>query len=249
MAVDAGLEAIAITDHDATAGIGPARDAAPPGLDVLTGSELTCYVGSREAHILAYGFDPSDQRFAAALEACAAGREERAAKMADKLRGLGVDVSLDDIRRAAGEGTIARPHVAMAIVARGHAQDIDDAFRRFIGRGGAAFVEKPRMEPVELFDTVRSAGGVSVLAHPGTFRRDDLIPVLVDAGLDGIEVRHTDHPAAVMRHYERMAESMGLLMTGGSDFHGLPGHRGQLGSPEVPTEWFDLLVARVRGRG
>ncbi len=248
MAVDRGLSALAITDHDAVGAIAPARAAAPPGLEVIAGTELSCSVDGREAHILAYGFDPEDAAFRAALETFGQQREARAREMVERLRATGIEIEFEDVQRASGHGTIARPHVARALLARGVVQSIDEAFGRFLGRDRPAYVEKPRLDPRDACELVKRAGGVPGLAHPGTFRRDDLIPVLVEAGLEALEVRHTEHSAAGSRHYEAMARTLGLLPTGGSDFHGTPGHRSRLGTPEIPDEWAAALVARTRTR-
>ena len=240
-----GLSALAITDHDDTAAIEAARRAAPPGLEILAGVELTVHVADREAHILAYGIDPRDAELRAALEDLARLRVERAREIVRLLVELGIEIEFEDVLAASGEGTIARPHVARALVDRGHASTLDEAFRRWLGRHAPAFVPKQALTPREAFDLVRAAGGVSSLAHPGTFRRDDLIPVLVASGLEGLEVRHTEHSAARARHYESLARDLDLLPTGGSDFHGTPGHRSRLGTPVVPDAWARSLVARI----
>lgn len=243
-AAAAGLHVLAITDHDAMGAIAEARAAAPPGLTIVPGAELTCHVADREAHILAYGIEPGDAVFAEALAGFAEQRRVRARTIVERLNRLGIDLTFAAVEAASGEGTIARPHVAQALVAHGHVGSVDEAFARYLGRGAPAFVRKPTLEPEDAFRMVAAAGGVSVLAHPGTFRHDELIPVLVEAGLQGIEARHTEHSAAHCRHYEAMAAHFGLLPTGGSDFHGTPGHRSRLGRPSVPREWADALVAR-----
>lgn len=248
MAARRGLSALAITDHDAIDAVAPARAAAPPGLEVIAGVELSCRVDGREAHILAYGIDLEDATFRAALEAFAEQREARAREIVERLQAMGVPIEFADVQEASGHGTIARPHVARALVRRGVVESMDEAFGRFLGRGRPACVEKPRLEPEEACALVRDAGGVPGLAHPGTFGRDDLIPVLVEAGLEALEVRHTEHSRAATRHYEAMARGLGLLPTGGSDFHGTPGHRSRLGTPDVPDEWATALVARTGAR-
>jgi predicted metal-dependent phosphoesterase TrpH len=245
LAARRGLSMLAITDHDAVGGVRAARAAAPSGLEILAGAELTVHVGGREAHVLAYGVDPADVAFEAALADLALRREERAREIVERLVALGIEIEFEDVLRVSGEGTIARPHVARALVDRGHAATLDEAFRRWLGRHGPAFVRKEVLAPRAAFDLVKRAGGVPVLAHPGTFRRDDLIPVLVEAGLEGLEVRHTEHSAARTRHYEALARDLDLLPTGGSDFHGTPGHRSRLGRPPVPDAWGEALVARI----
>jgi 3',5'-nucleoside bisphosphate phosphatase len=244
-----GVQFLSVTDHDSVNGLADALAAAPPEMTVIPGVELTCHAGGREAHVLAYGVGIDDPPFRALLGELAGQREERARRMVDRLLGLGVEVEYADVERIAAGATVTRPHVARALVERGHVGSLDEAFARFIGRSGPAHVPKPHREPRGTFEAVRRAGGVPVLAHPGTFRRDDLIPGLVEDGLEGLEVRHTEHSAAATRHYEALARDLGLLPTGGSDFHGTPGHRSRIGRPRVPAEWALNLVDRIQGRG
>jgi predicted metal-dependent phosphoesterase TrpH len=248
-AVEAGLEVLAITDHDTTLGLEAARRAAPPGLVVLTGAELTCSIDGREAHILAYGVDADDAAFALALERFRRQREERARAIVERLNALGVEMEYAEVAEISGHGTVGRPHLAQALLARGVVGTLQEAFARFLGRHAPAFVPKPALDPRTAFDLVREAGGVPSLAHPGTFQRDDLIPLLARAGLAALEVRHTEHGAAQTEHYQRMARQLDLLPTGGSDFHGMPGHRSRLGSPAVPRSWADALIARSGSGG
>lgn len=244
-----GLEVVAITDHDAVDGVRAARRVAPPDLGVLSGAELTCEIDGREAHVLAYGIHVDDPALTAALEHFRDQREERARAMVERLNALGVEIDFAEVASISGPGTIARPHVAQALMARGVVGSLQEAFHRFLGRHAPAFVPKPALDPRKAFSLVLEAGGVPSLAHPGTFQRDDLIPRLVDAGLGALEVRHTEHTAAQSAHYERMARQLGLLPTGGSDFHGTPGHRSRLGSPNVPRSWAEALIARAGGVG
>jgi predicted metal-dependent phosphoesterase TrpH len=243
-----GIRFLAVTDHDSVSGVPEALATAPPGMTVIPGAELTCHVAGREAHVLAYGIDVDDSEFGALLGDLAFQREVRARRMVERLMALGVEVEYEDVERIAGGATLTRPHVARALVERGHVRSLDEAFARYIGRSGPAHVAKPHREPRPTFEAVRRAGGVPVLAHPGTFRRDDLIPALVEDGLEGLEVRHTEHSAAATRHYETLARDLGLLPTGGSDFHGSPGHRSRIGRPRVPQEWALNLVDRIGGR-
>lgn len=244
-----GIGVLAITDHDAIDGVARARAAAPAGLEVLSGAELTCHLDDREAHVLAYGVDVEDAGFRDAMAGFGRARAERARRIVERLNAHGIELDFAEVEAVSGTGTIARPHVGLALVRRGHVDDLDEAFRRWLGHGAPAFVPKPTVAPADAFALVREAGGVPSLAHPGTFRRDELIPALVEAGLEALEVRHTEHGPARTRHYARMADELGLLPTGGSDFHGTPGHRSRLGHPEVPTEWASRLVDRIQARG
>ena len=184
LAAARGLSMLAITDHDAIDGLDEARRMAPSGLEILSGAELTVHVADREAHILAYGIDVTHPGLHAALGDLARKREARAREIVARLVELGVEIEFGDVQAASGAGTIARPHVARALVERGHARSLDDAFRRWLGRHAPAFVPKEALTPREAFDMIKEAGGVGSLAHPGTFRRDDLIPVLVESGLE-----------------------------------------------------------------
>ncbi len=246
-AAAAGVEVLAITDHDAVEGVAEARREAPSEMVVLTGAELTCSIEGREAHVLAYGMDPEDAVFQRALERFRLQREERARVIVERLRDIGVEIDYAEVAAISGRGTVARPHVAQALLARGVVGTLQEAFTRFLGRRAPAFVPKPALDPREAFDLVREAGGLPGLAHPGTFQRDDLVPRLAVAGLGALEVRHTEHGAAQSAHYEKMARQLNLLPTGGSDFHGTPGHRSRLGAPDVPRAWADALIARVGG--
>lgn len=245
LATSRGLSMLAITDHDAIDALDEARRSAPPDLEILSGAELTVHVADREAHVLAYGIDAKHPTLQAALRDLASKREARAREIVARLVALGIEIEFGDVQVASGAGTIARPHVARALVERGHAGSVDEAFRRWLGRHAPAFVPKDALSPRAAFDLIKEVGGIGSLAHPGTFRRDDLIPVLVEAGMEALEVRHTEHSAARSRHYESMARDLDLLPTGGSDFHGTPGHRSRLGRPVVPDEWGAALVARI----
>ncbi len=248
LAFGRGIRFLAVTDHDTVAGVEKAMAMTPDEMTIIPGVELSCHTGNREAHILAYGVDLKDPVFRSELEVLAEMRHDRAREMVARLNRLGIDVELADVERIAGGATITRPHVALALIGRGHVSTLDEAFSRFIGSSRPAFVAKPVRDPGQTFRAVRRAGGVPVLAHPGTFRRDDLIPGLVEEGLLGLEVRHTEHSAAETRHYEALAGDLGLLRTGGSDFHGTPGHRSRIGIPRVPSEWAEKLVDRLEER-
>jgi predicted metal-dependent phosphoesterase TrpH len=240
-----GISMLSITDHDSIDALEEARRAAPPGLEILPGAELTVHIADREAHILAYGIDIHSTALRVALDELAARRVERAREIVRRLVEIGLEIEFADVQAASGAGTIARPHIARALVDRGHANSLDEAFRRWLGRHGPAFVPKEALAPRDAFDLIKDAGGVASLAHPGTFRRDDLIPLLVEAGLEALEVRHTEHSAARARHYQALARDLDLLPTGGSDFHGTLGHRSRLGIPAVPDAWAEALVARI----
>lgn len=228
-----GFELIAVTDHDSTAGVAQARKAAKElGLTVLTGVELSCGA-QKEIHILGYGFDPEN----AALEQfCAQRRAQRIARteeMVRRLCALGKPVSLDRVRELA-RGVMGRPHVARALAEAGHVASVSEAFERYLKPGKPGYVPKEDVRVSEAVRLVREAGGVAVLAHPmelkmGETALESLIHEWKTQGLSGVEVYH---PSAQNNHVHalyQMARREGMLVTGGSDFHGETAHRSSIG--------------------
>jgi hypothetical protein len=217
---EAGVRVMAVTDHDTVRGLDAARaEAKRRRLTFVAGVELSVTVDATEVHMLAYGFDPAHDGLRRHLDAFRTARAERAAAMTRALTRLGAPVSMADVEAAADGAIIGRPHVADAIVARGHAATMQEAFDRYIARGQPAYVAKPRVPARDALDLVHDAGGVGVLAHPGHATGGWLLQTLVNAGLDGLEVYHPSHDALLVDYYRRMAEAFGLVMTGGSDYH------------------------------
>lgn len=216
-----GVGLLAVCDHDTTAGLDEAIAAGPTsGVEVWPGVELSCDVEAGEVHILGYFIDRQLPWFQALLERLREGRARRAERMVERLAALGVPVALGRVRAFAGDGAIGRPHVARALVEAGHVQTIGEAFDRFIGRTGPAYVERVKVTPAQAVQIIRAAGGLAVLAHPGWGAQEGLVPELVAAGLDGIEVYYPDHTPDQVAHYAALARAYGLLVTGGTDFHG-----------------------------
>ncbi len=239
-ALEGGVEVIAVTDHDTVDGIAPAREAAAgTGLRVLAGVELSSTHEWRGLHLLAYGVDPAGATFTARLRELAALREERVRAMLGRLRRLGIDLSWERVA-ALARGTVGRPHVARALVEAGHARDSGDAFARYIGSGGPAYLPSARLTVAEAVAIARDAGGAVALAHPllSLSRRElvALLPALRAAGLDGLEVYHSEHDAADSRYLRALAAERGLWWTGGSDFHGEAKPRVRLGGVAVPPD-------------
>jgi predicted metal-dependent phosphoesterase TrpH len=166
--------------------------------------------------------------------------------MVEKLKGMGVSLKIDEIKARAGSGSVGRPHIAEVLVENGYVRDSGEAFVRFIGYHSPAYVPKMEMSPREAFDLVKSVGGISVLAHPGTFGRDDLIPEFAEQGLEGVEVWHSKHDTATSKRLVRIAQRYGLLMTGGSDCHGDRQNGPLLGTVRVP---YKVLEALKSARG
>jgi len=238
MAGLAGLRAVAVTDHDTMEGVSAAQDtAASAGIDVLGGVELSTDYDGLEVHVLGYCVDPAEPVFQGYLSAFRNARFTRAENMVNKLRALGVNISLDNVLAQAGAGSVGRPHIARALMAAGQINSMAEAFDRYIGFGKAAYVPRLKYRPEEMIKAVIEAGGVPVLAHPGITCKDDLLLALIEAGLQGLEVAHPQHTREMERHYRELCRSHGLIATGGSDFHGtgVAGH-GFLGEAVTPYE-------------
>lgn len=238
-----GVEVIAVTDHDTVAGLAPALEAATgTGLRVLAGVELSATHQWHGLHLLAYGVDPTDAAFIGRLQELAAMREERGHAMLERLGRIGIDLSWERVA-ALARGTVGRPHIARALVEAGYARDMGDAFARYIGAGGPAYVPSARLSVAETVAMARDAGGAVALAHPllSLSRRElaALLPALRAAGLDGLEVYHSEHDVAASRYLRALAAEQGLWWTGGSDFHGGAKPQAPLGGVSVPPEVLD----------
>jgi 3',5'-nucleoside bisphosphate phosphatase len=220
-AVQAGLAAIGIADHDAVEGISPALAAGrAAGLVVVPAIEVNTDYGEDELHILGYYIDHQSDMLATHLERLRSERRERVKRMVERLNEVGAKLDLERVYEIAGSGSVGRPHVARALVEAGHVSSMNSAFGKYLVRGAPGYVPRYKLTPSEAIQIIRQAGGVAVLAHPGNSRHDEVIPQLIDAGLEGIEVYHSDHSALQRRHYARIAKNRGLVATGGSDFHG-----------------------------
>ncbi|MFJ8657694.1 PHP domain-containing protein [Streptomyces sp. NPDC093795] len=225
-AAAAGLDVVALTDHDTTRGHAEAIAALPEGLTLVTGAELSCRVDGIGLHMLAYLFDPLEPALLAERELVRDDRVPRARAMVGKLQELGVPVTWEQVARIAGDGSVGRPHVAEALVALGVVPDVSGAFTpEWLADGGRAHVGKHELDPVEAIRLVKAAGGVTVFAHPLAVKRGQVLPEasiarLAEAGLDGIEVDHMDHDEATRARLRGLAKELGLLATGSSDYHG-----------------------------
>ncbi|HET7619435.1 MAG TPA: PHP domain-containing protein [Vicinamibacterales bacterium] len=244
----AGLRTIAITDHDTTAGIAEAvRAAEACGLDCVRGIEITAIDDERDIHVLGYFIDPEVDAIVDLLTRQQRDRLRRLRGMADRLAALGMPIDMSSILEDAARGrTIGRPHLADALIRAGHVRSRHDAFEQWLARGRPAFLSRAGAAPAEVIDIIHAAGGVASLAHPGLNERDDLIPALARAGLDALEARHSQHDENTERHYRRLAADHGLLVSGGSDFHGDPGDtEAALGVVTLPAADFEALRQRA----
>ncbi|MFE4699497.1 PHP domain-containing protein [Streptomyces sp. NPDC056738] len=225
-AAAAGLDVVALTDHDTTRGHAEAIAALPEGLTLVTGAELSCRIDGISMHMLAYLFDPEDAALLAERELIRDDRVPRAQGMIARLRELGVPITWEQVARIAGDGSVGRPHVASALVELGVVDSVSDAFtEQWLADGGRAYVPKHETDPFEAIRLVKGAGGVTVFAHPAAAKRGRTVPEsviaeLAGAGLDGIEVDHMDHEPATRARLRGLASELGLLTTGSSDYHG-----------------------------
>lgn len=251
LAGQAGLDILALTDHDTLAGQVSARRALPPGLTLVTGLELSCRLDGRSVHMLGYGLDRmAGSELAAECETIVTARRDRGRRMVDLLRGLGVGITWPQVEALATGGVVGRPHVARAMVAAGAIERPEQAFTpEWIGAGGRAYVSRYALDPVRAIRLIAEAGGAAVVAHPGALSRGWKIPEqaiarLARAGLAGLEVWHPDHDEAERARLGTLAASLNLVPTGGSDDHGsLTGHR--LGQETCPEESYERLMARL----
>ncbi|WP_053755629.1 PHP domain-containing protein [Streptomyces sp. MMG1533] len=225
-AAAAGLDVVALTDHDTTRGYAEAIAALPEGLTLVTGAELSCRIDGVSMHMLAYLFDPEEPALLAERELVRDDRVPRARAMVARLQEQGVPVTWEQVARIAGDGSVGRPHVATALVELGVVPTVNDAFTPdWLADGGRAFVEKHETDPFEALRLIKGAGGVAVFAHPGASKRGRTVPEsaiaeMAAAGLDGIEVDHMDHDPDTRARLRGLAKELGLLTTGSSDYHG-----------------------------
>lgn len=245
----AGLTTIAVTDHDTTAAIDEVARHAGGGVRVVPGIEITAVESGRDVHVLGYFVEAGNPELQAFLVRQRDDRRRRVTQMVERLRALGVSIDEAAVLAAAdaaGAHAVGRPFLARAVVEAGHASDIADAFERYLGAGRPAFVERTGLAAAEVVALIVRAGGLPSLAHPGTTRRDDLIPALQRAGLAAIEVFHSDHDAATTEKYRLMAGDLRLAMTGGSDYHGPGSSRARFfGRIAVPPGEFAQFVDRL----
>lgn len=254
--MEAGVSAAALTDHDTMDGVPEFMAAASGRIRAIPGVELSTEDAGGSIHILAFFSNP-ETSFKHVLDLLQADRETRNAEMLLRLDALGVPVTHDEVKAMAGSGVVARPHIAEALVRRGHAPDHSTAFNRWIGNGKPAYVARRALTPEACIQAVREAGGISVLAHPSLLSgspaiQRERIEALKRAGLDGIEVFYPTHSPAQIRRYRKWARELDLAPSGGSDFHGdiRPGIRVGRGGGgfKVPAACLEELDRRLRAR-
>jgi predicted metal-dependent phosphoesterase TrpH len=242
---------MSVTDHDTTAGWAEAAEAASrAGIDFIAGIEITAVLDGADVHVLGYFPSRSVPLLEHFLGEQRADRFRRVREMAARLAALGMPLDLDETLRAIARTpgrTPGRPILADAMVAAGHVSTRDEAFARFLGRGRPAFVPRTGAAPQEVVESIVAAGGLPSLAHPGLLQRDEVILPLILAGLPAIEAYHPEHDAETTGRYRRLASASRLLVTGGSDFHGVEAghHENSLGRVGLPPEDYDTFRARL----
>ncbi|MED4785255.1 PHP domain-containing protein [Brevibacillus choshinensis] len=258
LAKEAGLTAVAITDHDTVAGVPAALEAgAELGLEVIPGVEVSSVGRGQDIHVLGYFVPYEDAAFQERLVGLRETRHERNQLLIARLQELGIPITLENVyRRKQGttDKNIGRPHIAEELMELGVVASINEAFEKYLGKEGAAYVNPPRISPQEAITLIKEAGGAAVLAHPGLYDADDLVQELIAFGLDGIEVNHPDNDAEQRARYTAWANKHGLVMTGGSDFHGWRGEEpfhAMLGTHTAPMEAVERLrqvAAKRKGK-
>lgn len=244
-AVAAGLDAVALTDHDTVDGCARmAAACARTKLEFIPGAELTAEMKGREFHILGYWLDSSSTRLQSRLQEFQTARSQRIQEMVARLNRRGIPLTAEQVFAVANCASPGRPHLARALAQGGYCRDYDDAFEKFLKKGRPAWVPKAAMQAEPTIELIHAAGGVAVLAHPGLYRADEMIPALAAAGLDGLECWHTRHSAAAAESYARVAAHLGLVATGGSDCHGMAKGEPLIGRVRLPYEKVVELKAR-----
>lgn len=250
MALSVGLKVIAVTDHDTLDGISEAlARGAERGLEVIPGVELSVRGSDQEVHLLGYFIDTESKPLREALAKCQAERVGRVEGIVERLRALQYDITATEVMNVAQQGSAGRPHVARVLVEKGYVASVPEAFDRLLAEGRPAFVPRRRLTLADGINLIHAAGGVAVCAHPGLLKEDSILGELVELGLDGLEVVHSEHDHAAQARYDRLAEEHGLLKSGGSDCHG-PGIKRALfiGQYSISLAWVDALRERSRER-
>lgn len=242
LALGAGLSCVSVTDHDTLQGLPEASVAAEKaGIELIPGIEFSASCQGREVHMLGFLVEASHDAFQKTLTEQRARRTTRIHEMVERLQQVGAHITAEQVFAHAGEGAVGRPHVAEALVQGGYVKTRKEAFNRFIGADGPAYIPGSPMAPKRAIEAIRGAGGIPVLAHPVYLEDDTLIDQFVKDGLVGIEVYHGGHTPEVVARYEQLADRLSLLKTGGSDYHGAAKEGTPIGSTTIPTELVDAL--------
>ena len=252
MAAERSLQYIALTDHDSIDGIAEALTEADkhPSLTVIPGVEISTDIAEGDVHILGYFVDWQDKEFKQKLAGMRVSREERGLAMVQKLAELGMPLEWSRVKEIAGDAVIGRPHIAQAMMENGYISYFGEAFEKYISRNGPAYAERIKLGPIEAVALIQSAGGLAVMAHPLTLPNyEELIQKLATAGLVGIEVHYPSHREYEIQQLKQLAKKLGLVATGGTDYHGLdPATETMIGGQPVPMSAVEGLLARRSGK-
>ena len=244
-----GLTALALTDHDTIDGVPAAREAGERlGIRVIAGVELSAFQEDNEIHLLALHVTHVAS-LETRLTGLRTGRYARAQKIVEKLNTLGIPLTLDEVLLQSNGGAVGRPHVARALIARGFVHDFREAFTRYLGTAGTAFVARERLSIEDAISIAHEAGALAIWAHPSDGGRRERLEPLVAAGLDGLEVRHPSHSAEDVKRLQALADFFGLVPSGGSDWHGAPDGPRRLGIMNVPVEWLERQDEKLTSLG
>lgn len=239
---DMGLSCIAITDHDCVDGIEPALETGRRlGLEVIPGVELTAEEKFAEVHILGFYINYKDERFLKLLKAIRQSRVERTYQIIEKLKKYNVVIDPEEVFKTSGPGSVGRLHVAFVMEKYGYVSSVKEAFRRYIGDKAPCYVRHFEISAMEAIAEIKRIGGVTVFAHPYVMGEDRFIPQFVKYGLNGIEAYHSDHPTSASKYYVELAKKYKLLITGGSDCHGLGKGEILMGKVKIPYELVEEL--------
>ncbi len=242
-----GLEIVSITDHDNLAAYFEAKLYADSrGVKLIAGVELSCAYKGHDIHILAYAFDPLDERVEARLRSFRSTRADRGKRMVERLHSLGFRIDHERVKQLAAGGALGRPHVARALVEAGHVQTVTEAFEKLIGAGKPAYVEKERFRIDEAVALIHAAGGLTSVAHPTLYpNHEHIVPEILDAGIDAVEVVHPDVDAVNREMYTNLARFKGKFTTGGSDDHGTVKTSETLGTVRVAETTIQPILDRL----
>jgi predicted metal-dependent phosphoesterase TrpH len=247
LAIEKGLKAIAITDHDTVSGIQEALHAAEElDLEVVPGIEISTLEQGQDIHVLGYFIDYQNPSFQDELEKLRGTRNIRNKMIIEKLNELGIEISIEEVyaKQTQKYGNVGRPHIADVLMDKGIVDSLEQAFEEYLGREGKAYTNPPRISPDAGVQLIQRYGGIPVLAHPGLYDYDEVIEHLVGIGLKGLEVYHPDHSPAEVEKYKSIAEKLNLVATGGSDYHGVRNgvvFHGDLGSQPVSVDVLEKL--------
>lgn len=253
LAKEAGLAALAITDHDTVSGVAEAMaEGARLGIEVVPGVEISTVAEGQDIHVLGYCMDIEDKIFLDRLTQLRDTRDRRNKMIIERLQNLGMDINMEEVIDWASDSkqeddSIGRPHIAQALVHKGYVGSVNEAFERWLGKDGAAYVHMPRIQPETAIQWIHEAGGTAVLAHPGLYHNDELVLKLIGEGLDGIEAYHSEHSPESEEKYRNIADQHGLFVTAGSDFHGAREgvlYHGALGSRRIDVAVLEKLSKR-----